>query len=305
MNVRLADLNLFVVLDVLFQERHVTRAAARVGLTQPAMSNALDRCRRLFDDALLERIGGEMRLTARGRLLAPRIAALVRDAEAILAPKPLDVADIAQTVRLQMAHASMMLVGPILYRQIAETAPHLNIVIQAWPGSEQALRDMERGDVDLAFSIFHDMRPEFRKMVVIEERFTVIMRKGHPAAAHFDLDQWLAWPHLMFADHGETRNELDDLLRSMGRSRRVAMVAPSYSMAAALVANSDLIGLTPRAAVSEDWLSQVELLEPPIEIPGLTMHLAWHQRTDSDIAVQHVAHLIRDAFIALDHRRPN
>lgn len=293
-NFRTVDLNLLGQLNVLLQERHVTRSAARVGMTQSAMSNALDRSRHLFDDPLLMRVGPEMRLTPRAQSLAPQLSALMAQVEIILRPEPEDIRQISQTVRLLMAHVMAVMLGPALYKRVQETAPGVNLTIQAWNGSNEALRELEKGEIDLALSTFTGLGPNLRCLNVVEETFVVIMRQGHPAAQDFDIDRWLAWPHLIFSGHGETRDQIDDLLQSMGRGRRVAMVAPSYSMAAALVAESDLIGLTPRAAIADEWKTRLAIFEPPIPLPGITMQLAWHARADGDLAIRHVAGLVQD-----------
>lgn len=293
-NFRTVDLNLLGHLNVLLQESHVTRSAGRIGMSQSAMSNALERGRHLFGDPLLVRVGGEMRLTPRAQILAPQLSALMHQVEIIIRPAPPDIRNTRQTVRLLMAHVMAVMLGPTLYQRVRETAPGVTLTIQAWNGSREALKGLEKGDIDLALSTFSDLDAKLRCLTVVEESFVVIMRKGHPAADGFDVGKWLAWPHLIFSGHGETRDQVDDILQTLGLFRKVAMVAPSYSMAAELVADSDLICLTPRGAISDEWTTRLEVLRPPLALPGVSMQLAWHARADEDIVVRHVAHLVQE-----------
>ena len=103
MNLRGVDLNLLVVLDALLEEAHVSRAAERLGLSQPATSSALDRCRHLFGDRLLERAAGSMRLTPKAEALRPRLKDALAGVVDVLAPPEVPLADLRQTVRLLMA----------------------------------------------------------------------------------------------------------------------------------------------------------------------------------------------------------
>jgi len=159
MNLRSVDLNLLVILDALLDEAHVSRAATRIGLSQPAASAALERSRMLFDDALLERVRGGMRRTPRGEALRAPIKTILADVERLIDASAPDVGSLLQTVRLVMADAPAISLLPNLLAELARTAPGITLVLQPWHGAEAALGALARGSADLALSMFSAPRP--------------------------------------------------------------------------------------------------------------------------------------------------
>lgn len=300
MNLRSIDLNLLVILDALLDEAHVSRAAARLNLSQPATSSALDRCRHLFGDPLLERGKGGMRLTPKAEALRdPLKNLLIGIATVVDAPEePLD--EIRQTVRITTAdHPGILIAGP-LHRALARSAPGIDLVIQPWHGAPAALETLARGASDIAVSVFPSVdEAAFHRETLIEEHYVVAMRKDHPAAADFSLDRWLAYPHILVSGRGETRSGLDDQLAALGRSRRVGIVVPSFLMVPPLLDDSDLIAMTPAHTLPPDAQARFHIAPTPIPVPGFPLHLAWHRRRDRDRAVQHVAAILRAVFQGL------
>lgn len=292
MHLRSIDLNLLVVLDALLDESHVTRAADRLGLSQPAASAALDRCRHLFRDPLLERGRGLMRLTPRAEALRGPLKDLLAGVVAVLDPPPVPLAALRQTIRLVMADYPAIAVIAPLQRLLAATAPGIDLVIQPWHGAAAALDAMARGGTDLAVSVFPELAPGFRREELLRETYRVLLRRDHPAAAGFDLERWLAWPHILVSGRGETRGDLDEALVRLGRSRRVGLVVPSFLMVPPLVRHSDLIAMLPsRCLPPED--PGFTTFQPPIPVEGFPLHLAWHVRRDADPGLRHVIGLIR------------
>lgn len=290
MNLRGIDLNLLVVLDALLDEAHVSRAAARVGLSQPAASSALDRCRHLFDDRLLERAPGGMRLTPKAHALREPLRQALAAVEGALGAKPPVLAELRQTVRIATADMPGALIAPGLCAQVAATAPGLDIVIHPWRGAGAALDAMAKGEVDLAVSVLPPPGTSFRRRELLRETYVVAMRQDHPAAGDFDLERWLAHPHLLISSSGETQGDLDEALARLGRRRRVGMVVPSFLMVPPLLRGSDLIAMLPsRCVTPADGLA---ILQPPIPVEGFPLHIGWHVRRDDDLAVRHVAELV-------------
>jgi DNA-binding transcriptional LysR family regulator len=256
------------------------------------MSNALDRCRHLFRDPLLERGRGTMRLTPKAESLRAPLANLLAEVRAVLAPPSTDLSTLAQTVRIVMADFPAIAVTGPLHAALQETAPGIDVVVQPWHGAEAALDQLAKGAADLAVSIFPALGAPFRCTHLLDEHYAVVMREGHPAARAFDLDAWLRYPHVLVSGRGETHGALDDALRKHGRTRRVGMVVPSFVMVPALLANSDLIAMMPsRARPSPDDGAFASFM-PPIPVDGFPLHLAWHARRDDDPGVQHVAGIV-------------
>lgn len=290
-NLRAVDLNLLVALDALLDEAHVSRAAVRLELSQPATSNALARCRHLFGDPLLERVGGQMQLTAVARdLREPLKRFLAQVAEVIHLPE-VDLATVRRAIRFTTAD----FIGERLITRLASalprTAPGIDLIFQPYNGMDATLEALASGTLDLAISVFPELGDAFQRRLVLQDRWQVLMRKGHPALTGFDLDRWLAYPHILTAGAASGRAPLDERLAALGRSRRIGMIAPGFLMAPALLAGSDLIATLPSRCLPED-LSPFAVLDPPIELPSIPLHLAWHIRRDSDRVVQHIRGLV-------------
>lgn len=296
MNLRSVDLNLLVILDALLDEVHVSRAAERVGLSQSAASSALERCRQLFGDRLLERGRGTMLLTPKAQALQQPIKDLLAQLTALIDPQAPDLTTLNQTVRVVMADLPAALLAGALHERLAQTAPGVTLAIMPWHGAREAMDDLARGGTDLAISVFPTVEAGFIRKELLQEHYVVAMRARHPAAADFGLDSWLAYPHVLVSGRGATYGPLDEALSGLGRKRRIGLVVPSFLLVPPLLLGSDLIALLPGRALPADAEGRFVAFEPPVPVAGFPLHLAWHRRSDRDIAVQHVARLIEAAL---------
>ncbi|MCA1951837.1 MAG: LysR family transcriptional regulator [Hyphomicrobiales bacterium] len=299
MNLRSVDLNLLVVLDTLLDEAHVSRAAQRLNLSQPAVSSALQRCRHLFADELLDRGRGTMRRTPRGDALRARLKTILAEVHDLIDPPETPLAEIARTIRIVTAdHPAAMMAGPLL-EALSQTAPLIDIVIKPWHGAAAAVTALANGDADLAISVFPKEMDGIEHCTLLEETYVVAMRRNHPAACAFDLDTWLAWPHIVISGQGDRRTPLDARLDRIGRSRRIGLVVPSFGMVPDLLARTDMIAML--GAHSFAWRSQDALIAfaPPIGVDGFPLQLAWHRRQSDDQAVAHVASTIKRVFVEI------
>lgn len=294
MNLRSIDLNLLVILDALLKERHVTRAANRLNLSQPATSNALDRCRYLFKDKLLERSGGEMVLTPKAVSLIDPIAAILNSVTEVVSLTPPDLEHISQTIKIVCADQPAIDIFCHLLEKLKHTAPNLDLVLLPWHGTSQALRSIESGDADIAISIFPSLASCFKKIDIAPQDYVVAMRKGHPATDNFDLNKWLIWPHIVVSGSASKAGSLDNLLAPMGLKRRVGVVVPSFMMVEPLLRISNLIGMMPASSLREP--ENLDIYKPPIKVPGFNLHMAWHTRKDNDLAIQHVVSVIKSIY---------
>lgn len=292
MNLRGVDLNLLVILDALLEEAHVSRAARRLNLSQPAVSSALQRCRALFADPLLERDGSGMRRTARAEALRGPLRHILGEVGGLIAPPETPLKEIVRTINIVSADDPMLMIAPSLIAGLERTAPGVSLVIQPWRGAEAALQSLATGHADLAISVFprHD---DLNVVTLFEETYVVAMRSDHPAAAAFDLDAWLAWPHVIVSGRGEGRTPIDDELRRMGRARRIAAVVPSFQLVPPILARTECIALLPRHAVGSAQNTNLIRRAPPLEVRGFSLELAWHARRAADRIVGHVADEIR------------
>ena len=294
MNLREVDLNLLIVLDALLIEAHVSRAAERVGLSQPATSNALERCRTLFDDRLLERGAGGMRLTPKALALREPLKQALSAIGAVINVPNVQFESVTQNIRVLMSDYAAICIIHQLQKRLAESAPLVNLIIEPWRGVASALDDLERGHVDLAVSLFPVLELPFQRKALLQEHHVVVMNRHHPAAADFNLTNWLAYPHILISDRGEVRDTIDECLALQGLSRRVGIVVPSISIASALLVDSQLIAILPSRCLSAQSLHGFVHFELPITHPNLSVQLVKHTRRDQDLVVQHVAQLIEE-----------
>jgi len=297
MNLRSVDLNLLVILDALLDEAHVSRAAAKLNLSQPATSSALDRCRHLFGDPLLERGKGGMRLTPKAESLRDPLKALLVGIAAVVDAPEEPLSEIRQTVRILTADFPGILIAGALHRALARSAPGIDVVIQPWHGAPEALESLARGASDIALSVFPTLdEAAFHRETLVEEHYVVAMRRDHPAAMNFTLEQWLAFPHILVSGRGDTRTPFDDQLAALGKTRRVGIVVPSFLMVPSLLEDSDLIAMMPSHCLPPEAATRFHVALPPIPVTGFPLHLAWHRRRDKDRAVRHVADEVRTLF---------
>jgi len=290
MNLRTLDLNLLVVLDALLDEAHVTRAADRLCMSQSATSAALARCRSLFNDPLLERGRGTMRLTPYAQTLRAPLKSLLGNVVELINPPSVPLDQIQQTLRITMAdYPALFVIGPLM-QTLQASAPGINLVIQAWAGADSAKTALLNGSTDIAVSVFPHVEEELYCKTLLEEEYVVAMREQHPAAANFDIDGWLAYPHIVVSGKGENTTPVDAALAQRGFSRRVGLVLPNFQMVPPLLSRSDLMALLPSRVVP---LTQgITALPLPVPVAGFPLHIAWHQRRSQDIALQHVAEIL-------------
>ena len=296
MNLRSVDLNLLVILDALLDEAHVSRAAQRLNLSQPAVSAALQRCRHLFGDALLDRGRGIMHRTPRAEALRAPLKSLLAEVRELIDPPEVPLAQTARTVRIVTAdHPAAMMVGPLL-EALARTAPLFDVVMMPWHGTGAAVAALVSGDADLAISVFPRDLEDIERTTLLEESYLVAMRRDHPAARAFDLDAWLAWPHVVVSGQGDRRTPLDSALERLGRTRRVGLVLPSFELVPELLARTDMIAML--GAHSLAWRKPDALIAfpPPIPVSGFPLHLAWHRRQSGDSGLVHVIDTLCDVF---------
>lgn len=290
MNLRSLDLNLLVVLDALLDEAHVSRAADRVGLSQPATSAALQRCRHLFRDELLERGRGTMRMTAKAEALRAPLKSLLAGVVDLVDPPDVPLSEIRRTLRITMADYPALLVIALLQQKLQQSAPFIDIVIQPWYGADAARLQLVEGTADLAISVFPPAQDELHREELLVEHYVVAMREGHPAADQFDIENWLHYPHILVSGRGDTRTPLDADLAGLQLSRRVGLVVPNFQIVPSLLRGSDMIAMLPsRVVAAEDKLVT---FPPPIPVTGFSLHLAWHRRQATDKGLRHVAEIV-------------
>lgn len=291
------DLNLLVSLDALLSERHVTRAARRLGVTQSAMSHTLRRLRDLFEDPLLVRAPGGMVPTPRAEALSLTVrTGLATLGVALFEPATFDAATSTRRFRLATPDLFDAVALAPLLQQLGQTAPGVDLTAVSisrggvWEG-------LASGELDVAVMpkldgpnstapLWTEDCPEgLQTRTLFRDEFVVFLRQGHPALGAdqgIDLERYAAARHLMVSPTGEGHGLVDDLLATAGLSRRVALRIPHFTSAPAIVATSDLVLTGPQALGALMAYLPCVSVPPPMAIPGHRVVMFWHERMTQD-----------------------
>ncbi len=296
MNLYAVDLNLLVVLEALLAEAHVTRAAKLVGLSQPAMSNALSRLRELFNDPLLVRTTGGMQPTPRAEeLRGPLVEALRVVRENVLSPKGFDPARSVMSFRLAAADYEQLVLLPQLMRRLAAEAPGVSLELTI-PSSRLPVEDLAHGRIDAMIGVHEEMHGGLYKTPVLEDRFVCALRSGHPLERQrLTLARYVAMEHLLISPFGGMTGSVDQALAAQGLRRVVKVAVPHFALAPWVLIRSDYVLTLPeRAGVAYAEHLPLKLVKPPLTIPGFKEHLYWHERTHRDPAHRWFRQLLKE-----------
>lgn len=277
-DLRRLDLNLLVALEALLDEKNVTRAAQRLGMSQPAASRALGRLRALFSDALLVDGPGGYVLSARAEELRPALRRILAGVSEMLEGNAFDPATTTGRIRLLMQDLQAAVLAPHLLARLAREAPSLDLDIVA-PGTN-GFEALEHGTADAMVALIDDAPVGIQRRRLYDEQLVTIMRAHHPAlAGKLTLDRFLALEHIVVSVTGIGAAPVDEVLARMGRTRRVKLRVPNFFAAVEIAARSDLVMTLPAslARVAADMRRFVSL-PPALDLGRFTMSLAWHAR---------------------------
>ncbi len=283
MNIRKFDLNLLRVLDALMDERNVTRAAERLHLSQPAVSAALNRLRDGFGDPLFVRM-------QRGILPTPRAVELARAAKVVLS----QVETIIDAQAFDPAHseavfhigandyAQLAVVVPLI-RRLADIAP--NIGLEIVPLAQNLGEQLERQIVDFAITLFTEPPKGAHTAMLFRETYMCAARKDHPKVGKtLSLDKFCALPQVAVPSAGpRLADPVDEALAAVGRKRRVMLKVPNFSILPRILQHNDFIAVAPERLIRY-FMPALNAFPPPIDVPGFSMNLVWHERTHASAA---------------------
>ena len=290
-NFRTLDLNLLRVFDQVMAERNLTRAAANLAMTQPAVSNALNRLRDFLGDKLVARSGYGVEPTPKALALWPAISEALRQLESTLSPGEFVAKDANTTFVLAMADATAAELMPGLVEIIERDAP--GVSMRVLPLSTRDPRRMlEEGLMDLAVGFFPPVMadlaeqeqagrvPPFDRQRLFGGEYVCVMRHGHPLAkTPLTLKRFCEAHHLRVSFSGRPFGFVDEALMAVGRQRRVVLTVNQFFTAGRVVATSDLLTVLPRHFVSVTGMAdQFVLRELPFELPLVLVDSLWHRR---------------------------
>ena len=295
MDTKKLDLNLLVTLEALLAEQNVTRAAERLGLSQPAVSAQLARLRYLLGDQLLVPAQRGMTPTARAlELQRPLVQSLAGVRSVITSGGNFDPKTAAMTTALAGSdHTQHAWLIPFAI-SMRSKAPGLYLALRgADPDSIE--EQLQRGEIDLAVLPVQQSPGSLMSRRLCRERWVLIARRRHPVARRgIRLEQFLSLEFVITEPtRANFRGPTDRALEAVGRKRRVVLSVSNFLVVADVVAQTDLVSIVPEGAV-RDRVDRLQILKPPLDIPDIELSLLWHLRTHG-----HAGHKwIRDALVA-------
>lgn len=281
LNLRQIDLNLLVALQALLDERSVTGAAERLGLSQPALSRMLARLRLVFDDPLMVRMGREMVPTPRAQAVATPLRQLLAEAKELIRPDHFEPAAVADTVRIMASDAAIEAAITPWVDAMAARAPGLRYDIV--PFTADVTEALARGTVDFAIDVFPDPPENCRVEHLIVDRFACVVRAGHPVVAEgLTPERYAALDHIAITGTGAFVAILEQELARLGVRRNVMFSTTSMTTAPFVASQTDWIATVPSARARRSvGRFGVEMLPLPYPVREIPLSVLWHERTDA------------------------
>lgn len=287
------DMNLLAALDALLEERSVSGAAARLHLSQPAMSRTLGRIRSATGDPILVRAGRSMVPSPRARALRAEVSELVRRARAVLAPEgDLVPAELERTFTIRCHDALLAGLGPALIEQLCEQAPGVTVRFLGETAGD--LDDPRHGRVDLDIGSARAASAT-RHEEVARDELAVALRRDHPQARRtLTVERFAGAHHVLVSRRGRLRDRIDDALGALGLGRRVVAAAPTSAAALGFVRDTDLM-TTVAARTCRPLARTLGLVLRPLPLPIAAVPIiqSWPEHVDGDRAHQWLRNLTR------------
>lgn len=285
MNLRTIDLNLLVIFDCLMREKHVTRAAQKVPMSQPAMSSALSRLRLLFADELFIRIHGQMEPTPRALEISAGVTKILKEAERLMMSEvAFDPERSALSFVGRMADLLGLLLLPDLLCTVTSQAPGIKINITHTP-VDKTIPALEDGDLDFIISSQLRHTSGIISEPVITDRLVCVMREDHPLSdAPLNLSKFLSASHLHVATTSADVRFVDDILAGKHLSRNIAVTIPHWLTLPFVLAKTDLISVVSEKMASTPHFSGLQKMALPFDSPPFSWNLYWHKRDANNVA---------------------
>jgi len=299
------DLNLLRVFDAVMSEQNLTRAATRLAMTQPAVSNALRRLRDALGDELLIRNAHGVTPTSRAEELWPAVRLALNALEEAITPQALDLSEMRATFRFAMADSTAALVLPSLMREIKLRAPHLCArLVPLMTRDPKPL--LLQGEIDLAVGYFPGIAAQIsggqnvfsavQHQRLYSGSYVCIMRRGHPLAhGDFTLDDYCGAEHVLMSFSGKAHGLVDEVLARLGRERHIALTVNQFFTVGRVVAYSDLLAVVPRHLIAAIGVTELVIArQTPFDLPPVHVDMLWHERFARDPAHRWIRDMLSD-----------
>jgi DNA-binding transcriptional LysR family regulator len=298
MNWGMFDLNLLTIFDAVMQERSVTRAGDRLGLSQPAVSHALSRLRHMLKDELFVRSPEGMVPTPRAEQLAEPLHRALNDMRLALEPETFVPEETSRQFAISVNNYAAVVLVPGLMSRVVEAAPSIRLDLRP-SGARDVLTMLDRGELDLAVGPFVDAGERFAVAPLLEDTFVLAMRPDHPALAErLTPDSLAGLRYLDISSSGEDPGFLDEWLAAHHLTRNVVHRAPRLSAAVILAATDMVAVLSGRLAETWAELYGLSVCPMPLASPAIRTGMMWHRRFDNQPAHRWLRDVIRKAAVS-------
>jgi LysR family transcriptional regulator, mexEF-oprN operon transcriptional activator len=280
-------LQLLAHFDALVTEKHVTRAAEKMGIGQPAMSGALSRLREMFNDPILVRTSAGMEPTERALLLAQQINEAMRLIEdAISHEESVDLLEATGHYRILASEGIAHLLLPRLMRIVRSKAPNLQLSVS--PGDIRVLNNILRdGEADLGIGFVRSPAENLYSTVIYHQRLVCIASIDHPTIRDsISLDELLAFPHVVWGGppvpYPTMEVLIDELLAERQTARKVGLRIPTFLLAPEIVAQTDMLAILPERVARPYAGKQLQVFQLPFNVGSIDICMYWHERKHRD-----------------------
>lgn len=278
------DLNLLRVFDAVMRERHVTRAAKRLNLSQPAVSNALARLRAALGDELFLRRPGGVEPTALALSLAQPVAeALDRLGEVLSSRAPFDPATSRSVFPVAFSEYAEAVLAPPLLERMAREAPRCLLAIRHVDRTNWE-ETLAGGAAVLAVAVLPEPPAIYTRLRLLPEAFRTVMRAGHPLAeGALTPERFVSVPHILHSPNGSRDGALDPVLAAAGHPRRLGAVVAHLAAVPEILRRTDMI-ITLSARLARQMAETHGLVtrDPPVEVRHTRLSLVFHRRHEAD-----------------------
>ncbi len=305
LNFRALDLNLLRVFDEVMAERSLTRAAHKLSITQPAVSNAMRRLRDVVGDELVVRSGQGVEPTPIALALWPPVREALTRLQESLAPGRFEPATAESTFVLAMADATAATLVPALVEIIEREAPGVSVrILPLTTRDPRRLLEDEAADMAVGYfpAVLADLtaRAQSGDVVAFDSRrlydgeYVCVMRQGHPlAGTSLTLDAYCAARHMLVSFSGRPFGFIDEALASLGRERKVVVTVNQFVTAGRVVSGSDLLTVLPRHFVPVTGIADALVLKAlPLNVPAVHVDALWRRRGAKQAATTWLLHAL-------------
>ena len=279
MNIKNFDLNLLVVFKTLFEEKNVTKASKKMGITQPAMSNALNRLRYLVKDELFIRGPRGMRPTPRANDLSLPIQSALNNLESSLSSINFNPRTTKKLYRISMSDDVAPIILPNLVKFLEKNSPESSLCVRSEQGNE-ALKLLDNNEIDFAVGRFESVSGRFGYSDLFTEKYVCILKKNHPFGKEtkLSIDQYLEAKHLRVAPMDAPIHPIDRALSQLNFERDISVRIDLITLAPVIINNTDLILTLPsktaqRMAKNYDF----KIIELPLDLERRKTKMVWHK----------------------------